>query len=263
MNSINTTFLLTGFVIAVGYTAKRTGLVSEHAGKAASRIVISITLPALLLLTVSEVDISTELLLLPAASFGIAVFICLAAFFVYRKLPPRLMGIALMMSLGYNVGLFGFPIIESIYGQKAIVPAAMFDIGNAFIIFGLSYYLGKMYSNKSAETSFSLPAVGKALTTSPPFVSYVIGLGLNLLSIEIPAFIHTPLSLIASANRPLVLLILGIMLNFSFEKAYLKIMLKTILLRYVTGIALGVFLYAFLPFDEMYRTILFICLNLP
>ncbi|MFW5808683.1 MAG: AEC family transporter [Spirochaetota bacterium] len=263
MQSINQTFFLTMAVIALGYIMKLTGLVTEDDAKSASRIVINITLPALLLLTVSRITLEPELFFLPVVALLVPMMIALVGYRVFSGIPRIEKGIALMASLGYNVGLFAFPIIEGIFGTDAIIYAAMFDIGNACIVFGLAYYLGSMHSPHTDDVRFSMLSLGSSLFRSIPFVCYIIGLALNVLSVELPVFVSGPLEILASSNRALVLIVLGMMLGFNFERSHWGVIGGIIGLRYGAGLLAGTLFYLFMPFDHLYRTVLFICMVLP
>ena len=35
---------------------------------------------------------------------------------------------------GFNLGCFSFPVVQSFWGAGAVVPAAMFDIGNCIMV---------------------------------------------------------------------------------------------------------------------------------
>ncbi len=61
----------------------------------------------------------------------------------------------------------------------------------------------------------------------------------------------------------LTLLLLGIFLNFKFEKAQWKNVIIVLLIRYSFGLIIGLTLFFLLPFEELYRGILSIALILP
>ena len=62
---------------------------------------------------------------------------------------------------------------------------------------------------------------------------------------------------------PLSLLLLGIYLNFNFEKQTIKPMLKYLTFRYSFGLLFGIALFYFLPYDQMFRYTVLIGLLLP
>jgi hypothetical protein len=81
--------------------------------------------------------------------------------------------------------------------------------------------------------------------------------------VPIPIFITDLVGTLAGANRALTLLLLGIFLNFNFEKSQWKNVIKVLLIRYGFGLVVGLSLFFVLPFEILYRGILSIALILP
>ncbi|MFB9795296.1 hypothetical protein ACFFQG_32405, partial [Shinella granuli] len=59
------------------------------------------------------------------------------------------------------------------------------------------------------------------------------------------------------------LLLLGIYLNFTFEKGYLKLIMQYMAVRYLIGIVAGAGLFILLPFNDMFKYTVLIGLILP
>jgi len=70
-------------------------------------------------------------------------------------------------------------------------------------------------------------------------------------------------STISKANMPLSLLLLGIYLNFSFEKKHWKGIGRVLGIRYGTGLFLGILAYLLWPAEDMFRYTILIGLILP
>ncbi len=62
---------------------------------------------------------------------------------------------------------------------------------------------------------------------------------------------------------PLSLLLLGLYLNFSFEKKYIRPIAKFLVFRYGLGLFVGLTLYFFLPVNEMFKNTLLLGLFFP
>jgi hypothetical protein len=71
------------------------------------------------------------------------------------------------------------------------------------------------------------------------------------------------MDILGRANSALTLLLLGIFLNFHFEKSKWKNILKILGIRYLFGLVIGISLFFLLPFNLLYRGILSIALILP
>ncbi len=170
-----------------------------------------------------------------------------------------------MAASGFNIGLFAYPIIESIWGKEGLQYVAMFDIGNAFAVLGLSYSLGSVYApqKNSATEAITLTYLGKKLLSSVPLVSYLAALCFNLLDISLPLLVISIISSVARANMAMVLLLLGIYLNFRLDKTYAKHVYTILSIRFGLALLTGITLYYLLPFPPLYRTIVLISLILP
>jgi predicted permease len=101
------------------------------------------------------------------------------------------------------------------------------------------------------------------LLKSAPLMSYFIAVILNLLNIQFPLFVTDLLDVLSRANMALTLLLLGIFLNFKFERTQWKNIIKVLVIRYSFGLVIGLLLFFTLPFDQLYRGILAIALILP
>jgi len=101
------------------------------------------------------------------------------------------------------------------------------------------------------------------LLKSAPLMSYIIAISLNFLNIGFPIFVLDLLDVLSRANMALTLLLLGIFLNFKYEKSQWKNAFIVLIIRYSFGLVIGLMLFFLLPFDQLYRGILAIALILP
>ncbi len=84
-----------------------------------------------------------------------------------------------------------------------------------------------------------------------------------MINFQFPIFVSDLLDIIARANYALTLLLLGIYLNFKFQKEQWADILKVLLVRYSFGLIIGLTLFFILPFSLLYRGIILIGLILP
>lgn len=260
-DNMNQEFLYIIILIGVGYLFKRLNILKETDGEVISRIIFNITLPALIIVSLNSVQIDVSLFLLPVIVMVFGLISITLAFFVFRKEEKGIRGTLMMLATGYNVGLFAYPLVEAIWGSKGLLYFGMFDIGNSFLVFGLSYIVGSYYS----EEGLSLKPLGiiKKFGRSIPFMTYIIMSLLNILNIHLPAGIIDITSILSKANMPLSLILLGLYLSFSLEKHSIRPINKYLLFRYGFGLLFGLVLFFSLPFDEMFRYTILIGFLLP
>ncbi len=265
MTNVNYIFLLSLTVIIIGYVLKKLNIISEKNGETIAKVVFNVTLPALILSVVGSIEITFSLGLITLISVLYCIPIILLAFFLFKKYPNEIKGLTFMAVIGFNVGHFAYPLIEGIWGDEGLKYIAMFDIGNAIVIFVIVYILGLIFSPKNDfhDKKELTKTIVKKLLKSAPLMSYFIAIILNLLNIILPLFLIDLLDVLSRANMALTLLLLGIFLNFKFERTQWKNILKVLIIRYSFGLAIGLTLFFTLPFDQLYRGILAIALILP
>ena len=262
MDSINQQFLISLTIILLGYSLKRFKILKEQDGEAMSRIIFNLTLPCLIVSTFSAIKIESSLVLLIVLNILYGVMMSLIAFYGFRKETcPSKRGMLSMLVPGFNIGIFVYPLIEAVWGQEGLKYFGMFDVGNAFIVFGLSYLLGGYFSGDRAELEFK--SVINKLSRSIPLLVYIASCSVNLLGLHFPEIVLDTTKIIAKANMPLSLLLLGFYLSFSFEAGYLKDMGKILALRYLVGLTAGILVFLFLPFEKLFLYTLLIGFILP
>ncbi|WP_338785950.1 AEC family transporter [Metabacillus sp. FJAT-53654] len=261
MASFNQQFLYCVLIIGLGYILRRSNILKERDGEGLSRIIFNLTLPALIIVTFSEIKVESSLFLLIFISFIYGIFSGFLTLFVLRKENRSVKGMIGMMVPGFNIGLFAYPLVEVIFGKEGITYFGMFDVGNAFIVFGLSYLIGSFYSKK--EQTIDFKTIVSKMSKSIPFMTYLVVVLINLFGLKLPDVVLNVSGIISAANMPISLLLLGIYLNFSFSKSYLKLMMKFLGLRYGVGLAIGVLLFFLLPFNDMFKYTILIGLILP
>jgi len=268
MDNINTTFLISFTVIAIGYILKQTKIIKEKDGDVFSKIIFNITLPAIILKYTTTVKFEITLILLPLVNISFGIIMALIGSLIVRKKKHSTKGLMLMTMIGFNVVHFSFPLVEGIWGEQGMQLITLVDAGNAFSIFILSYILGTIYSpnNEAEQNSISAKLIGKKLMRSVPLLTYIIALLINFSGIPIPSFFTELIDIIARANVALSLLLLGILLQFKFERTEWGIILKVLIIRYSVGIIFSLCLFFLLPtsiFDPLFRIIIVISLIFP
>lgn len=261
MTDVNNSFFTALTIIVLGFIAKKSGLVSERDGNGIAKIIFNFTLPAVVINVFSSITIDFSHILLVVISIVYGLAMTALALFVFRNKKRKERGMLSMLVPSFNIGLFAYPLVEMIWGNNGLKYFGMFDMGNAFIVFGTNYILASSYSKSKSE--FNVKHVVGLMLRSIPFLSYIITLLLIIMHLSLPAFFLQITNTISKANMPLSLLLLGIYLSFDFDGASLKKMIQVIVLRYGIGLCVGILLYIVLPFGPMFRITLLLGFCLP
>ncbi len=268
MADVNYIFFLSLAIICIGYIIKKLKIITEENGKVIAKIIFNITLPAVILQVTSTLELSINLVFLPIIIMAYCLIILLLGLFIFKNYSKEVKGIILMTIIGFNIANFSFPLIEGIYGVEGLQYIALVDAGNGFIIFFVIYLIATIFSPKTQKEEIKINSkyIAKSILKSVPLMSYIIGLSLNFSGLNLPIFVMDIIDIFARANSALVLLLLGILLSFKFEKTEWNTVLKVLLMRYTFGLILGLLLYFFLPieiFNSIFRIVIAVALILP
>lgn len=262
MSQTNSVFILTLAIIGLGFFLKKYNFITEKEGKTISKFLMHTTFPALMIVSTARVQLDSSLLLIPLFCIVFCSIMIVVAWIWFAKYPNDLRGVLMMGAGGLNVGLFGFPIIEGLFGKEAMVYAVMFDIGNTIMTFGVVYPIGSYFSANHK----GLPEFGtliKKIFRLPPVLGMFIGLLINVSHIEMPTLFFDFLDTIAKANKALVLLLMGIYLSFELNKKQMIAISKVLVIRYAIGILFVLGIYFSLSHDSLLYAVLIICVMLP
>jgi malate permease and related proteins len=263
MNQTNSVFIITIAIILVGFLLKKYNLISEQEGKTISKFLMHTTFPALMIVTMARVKLETSLILIPIFALVVGLSMLLIAWMWFSNYEKALRGILTMGVGGFNSGMFGFPIIEGLFGKQAMVYAIMFDIGNTFIVFGAIYSIGTYFSaNRKAQTGIK-PILKKVLSL-PPVLGILLGLIINITNLSLPKMFFDFLDVLAIGNKPLVLLLMGIYLSFELDKKLMIAISKVIIIRVSVGIIVVLGIYYLVNSDySLMKNVLMLCALMP
>jgi len=244
MGQINLAFISTLIYIVTGFFLKNRGIITVNEGKVLSRLLMHTTFPALMIVSTKDIELNPTLFLIPLFAIGISAIMLTMAYFLFKKELKAIRGVFTMSSGGWNVGLFGFPLIESIWGAKALLYAILYDIGNTFLAFGVLYPIGNHFSEVPSKGIFNML---KKVLLLPPVLGMLIGLTLNGTNLTLLPVIEEVLLTLAKANKPFVLLLLGIYLSIDIDKKLLNGIFKVLFVRYGVGLMTIMAIYLLLP----------------
>ncbi|MDK7928942.1 AEC family transporter [Staphylococcus hominis] len=255
-------FIIIILLIALGYLLKRINFIKSADSQVLSTLVLNVTLPSLVIVNLNSANLDLSFSILPIMMliYGILAKVIMVSLF--RKYDNHVKGSVGMMAASLNIGLFAYPLVETIWPENGMIYFGMADIGGAIIMFGVTYFVGSYYSEGSDQFNFKF--LGKKLISSVPLVTYIVMFILNMANIHLPKASIDFFTIISKANMPLSMILLGIMLSFRIEKQFLPIAVKYLIVHYGLGCIAGLLVHFFLPTsDDMIKTTLLITWLLP
>ena len=201
-----TEMLVLLFTIAMGFTANRLGILGGETDQKISKLLLCLTLPAMLLGSVCTGDALPETSVV-LGTLGVAVvFYCLEFAFVLA-VPPLLGGTpgqqgVWRYTLAFpNVAFIGYPVVTALFGAEALFYAVILVLPFNLMTFTLGPLL------LTWAKRFSLRQM-----LSPCVLASALALGLALLRLRPPAVVGEALNFMGNITVPLSLLFVGSLL---------------------------------------------------
>ncbi|UDI77710.1 AEC family transporter [Staphylococcus taiwanensis] len=255
-------FVMIILLIALGYLLKRINFLKAADSQVLSTLVLNVTLPSLVIVNLNSAELDFSFSILPIMMIVYGVLAKMIVVWLFRRYDNHIKGSVGMMTASLNIGLFAYPLVDTIWPKNGMVYFGMADIGGAIIMFGVTYFVGSYFSQGGDQFNFKY--LGKKLLTSVPLVTYIVMFILNMSNIHLPKVSIDFFTIISKANMPLSMILLGVMLSFKIERHFLPVAIKYLCVHYGLGLIAGILVHYFLPVsDSMIKTTLLIAWLLP
>lgn len=184
----------------IGIFLFRAKLVSKEGCKELGKILLYVVLPAAIMKSCLS-DRSTEMVIglllsfvIAVISLGVSIILSYAVF--NKKYPIENFGSAFS-----NAGFIGIPLIEGMWGTKAVFFAASY-----IALLNILQWTYGVYIMSGKKENIR----PKKIVQNPICISFTLGCLVFLLAIPVPELLRQALSGVASMNGPLAMIILGI-----------------------------------------------------
>lgn len=218
------------------------------------RLVFFVTLPALVLLRLSQTPITLDKLYLPGINIVINLSCMGAMLFLgkFLNLPGKTMGAMLVGAMIAN-NVFMFPFIMAGFGTPGFIDAVMFDFGNGLTTATIAYLLALKYGSDSGRSADMI----LRMIQSPLFWSFAWAIFMSSFSLGLPQGVCLFLKGLGDMTSPLILISLGIFFRPGF--ANLKLVSLTLLVRIGLGFAIGAVLATALGLKDHTLAVVMLC----
>lgn len=227
-------------IIALGYILKRIGWFKKSDFSVLSTIVLKITLPAAIIMNFNGRTIDLSMLCLILYGLICGIILMLLGYLLNLRKSPSEKAFAVLNTPGYNIGNFSMPFIMSFLGPTGVVATALFDTGNAVVCLGGAYGIAAVVKEGSG---FSVKRILGKLVRSIPFMTYIVMMLLCLFHVSLPTPLTSFVEVVKNANIFMAMLMIGVGLELKADRSKLGIIVKTLLLRYITAALFSVIFY--------------------
>jgi malonate transporter and related proteins len=254
-------------VIVSGWIAGYSGYLSRSTADALIHFAYNIAMPALLIVTIAQEPGRALINWRFLAAFGGGSLLCFFAVFgamsigASRSVASRTMyGMAASMT---NTGFVALPILQAIYGGRAVLPAAIATVFVAVVMFPLAVILLEVRS-RDGQGSRAVPMLTvKHVVLNPLVISAMVGMLLSVLGVRMPAPFTAYFGILAGALTPCALFAIGLGLSLEGLRANVK---QASLLSVVKLVVMPLIVYglcAFLRLEPLYTIAAVICAAVP
>lgn len=206
-------FILIGFCIAAGMIFRATRLMPADAHKSINIWVLYVAMPAISLKYIPQMKWSLQMLL-PAASIvlmWVGSWVFMELYCRYKHYGQRSRS-TLELASGYaNTSFIGFPLVAAYFGEQDVSIAVICDLA-MFLLLSTVGMITALKGGGAKEGGVSTATVLRRLVTFPPFIGFVLALGLSSFWDISPAgpFFDKLVATVA----PLALFSIGLQLKF-------------------------------------------------
>ena len=194
------------FAIAAGFLANRLGILGGETDKKISRLLLTVTLPSMILGSVCTGDALPERAVV-LGTLGVAAVFYLLEFAFVLAVPPLLGGTpgqkgVWRYTLAFpNVAFIGYPVVSALFGPEALFYAAILVLPFNLMTFTLGPLM------LTGAKRFSLRQM-----FSPCVLASILALVLALARLRPPAMVGEALNFVGGVTVPLSLLFVGSLL---------------------------------------------------
>jgi malonate transporter and related proteins len=253
--------IVTGWIVAV------TGYLSRALSDALIHFAYNIAMPALLIVTIAEEPAHSLINWRFLVAFGGGSLLCFALVFGLvsikdsKSLASRTMrGMAASMT---NTGFVALPVLQAIYGPRAVLPAAIATVFVAVVMFPLAVILLEVGQRDAQGARTPAMVTVRHVVLNPMVISTLIGMILSVSGLRMPGPVTAYFGILADALTPCALFAIGLGLSIDGLRANVG---QASLLSAVKLIIMPVIVWGLsvaLGLDPLYTIAAVICAAVP
>lgn len=248
-------------IIVTGWLAGELGYLSRSLADALVHFAYNVAMPALLIVTIAQEPARNLLEWRFLLAFGGGSLVCFALVFVavrgkHDLASSTMHGMAAAMT---NTGFVALPILHAIYGQPAVLPAAVATVFVAAVMFPITVILLERDARGPAHSA----GLARQILLNPMVLSTLIGLVWSITGLPIPSPVAAYLNMIAAALTPCALFAIGLGLSVEGLRSNLKASFALAAVKLVIMPLLVYGLCVMLDLNPLYTVAAVICAAVP
>jgi len=212
-------FILIGIFVGLGLIFRRLEAFPKDSAQVLNMFALYVSLPALILLKMPQLQLGSEALVAAAAPWGmlllsVALILPASRHFGWSRAKT---GVLLLVVPVGNTSFMGVPMVNAFFGSKGIPYLIVYDQIGTMLIFAL--YGSLILAIYGREGSMKVSSVARRALTFPPTIAAVAGLALR--PWPYPEVVVSTLHGISQSLTPLVMTAIGLQLRWRLERTVL------------------------------------------
>lgn len=189
--------------------------------KTLNNLVIYICMPALGVLYIPQIKVSSELAF-PVSVMWIVFLSSLLFFLLLKKLlklDKKTTGALILTGGLSNTAFIGFPVLLVLLGEEGLKTGIVIDQAGSFFVLATG---GVITGSVASKGNFSVKKIFKDIIIFPPFIGFIAGAIINISGFNLPDIINNILRSLGSVLIVLALVSVGMQLKIKGLDNHIK-----------------------------------------
>lgn len=208
--------LLIPVCLIAGFLLKYFGITGKDSNESINNIIIYITLPALTLLYIPQIDIQNEHIL-PGILVWVIILSAILIFNLLEKIfkwDKKTTGTLILTGGLANTSFVGFPVLMATLGEEGLKIGVIVDQAGSFLVLStLGIIIASVYSSGKVSTA----KIFKDILKYPSFFAFAISVILLIFGVKFSPEISGLLKKIGSPTMFLALISVGMQIEISIN----------------------------------------------
>jgi hypothetical protein len=254
-------------VIVTGWLTGALGYISRSLADGLVHFAYNIAMPALLFVTIAQEPARNLAEWRFLVAFGGGSILCFALVYLAARIGwARELGSSAMLGMTAamtNTGFVALPILRVIYGEPAVLPAAVATLFVAVVMFPVTVILLEIDGHGPRAPSASPAALAKQIVLNPMVLSTLVGLAWAIIGLPLSTPVIAYMNILAGALTPCALFAIGLALSLEGVRKSLAASTALAAVKLVAMPLLVYVLCAALGLNPLYTNAAVICAAVP
>ncbi len=265
-----------GLAMLVGFVCIKTKYITKEQNDGMSKIVVRVTLPMLVITSLTGLDLDREKLI---NSLHVLIISIVVIVFLYllgtlmtklgRMERPKAVMHRCMTCLG-NVVFMAFPLLQALYGAEGLLYGVIYELANDMFLWTIGVY-GMNSANKDSNESREKVPVQKMLLSSlkrllnPGTIAFLIAFVMMAFGIKLTGTVGTVMTGIGSTTTYLSMFFIGgTLAQVDFRHIYKRVWLFVLMvLKMIAVPVLLIFILKFFGMNETAKAVIILQAAMP